>query len=94
MKIQISTREIAGYAGSKLRNYCIECKLYYSPTALERDPHATHYKLILPERGEDIDSWVERIRQRDEKVWGVLLDEHGTRCQPYCPSDFELELTD
>jgi len=94
MKIQISAREIAGFTGSKLRNYCIECKLFYSPVALEQDPHATHYNLILPGRREDFDSWVKRVRQRDEQVWGIVLDEHGTRCQAFCPSDFELEVTE
>jgi hypothetical protein len=86
MKIRISTRQILAHAGTKYRNYCVECGQFYAP--------ATHYNLLLPSRREELGEWLERVKTRDERAWGVILDEHGTRAQAFCPSDLEIELLD
>jgi hypothetical protein len=94
MKIRISTRQILAHAGTKYRNYCVECGQFYAPATLEQNPHATHYNLLLPSRREELGEWLERVKTRDERAWGVILDEHGTRAQAFCPSDLEIELLD
>lgn len=94
MKVQISAQEIRKNIGTKLQNYCLECGMFYAPLSLEGNPHAVHYNLILPASQQEFETWVQRIRARDERVWGVLLDEHGTRGQPFCPSELVLEVLD
>jgi hypothetical protein len=92
MDITVSRRILIENITGTVRKYCIECRHFFEPLSLEHDPHATHYSWFLPMTVAEFDSWLERIRQKDELVWGYLLDEDGTRSRPFCPSEFTLTI--
>jgi hypothetical protein len=92
MNIQVSRSETLEHITVHPQKYCLECKLYFTPASLESDPHAVHYTWFLPHRREDFDGWIDRIRNKDEQIWGAILDEDGVRSDPFCPSEFTVEI--
>lgn len=94
MKIVVSRQNILKQVSGKARKYCVECQTFFEPAPLAKDVHASHFSWFLPRNPEDFENWAKRIREKDDSVWGYIMDEHGTRSDPYCPSDFTLEIKD
>lgn len=94
MKITLSRSKLAKNISSKGRKYCVECQVFFDLLPLENDPHAAHYSLRLPARTEKLDSWLKQVADRDEEVWGAMLNEHGTDSQVFCPPKVDLKITD
>lgn len=93
-EFSISKKAILGHVTGKPAKYCLDCKTFFVPALLEAEPHASHYTWFLPVRKKDFDQWIDRIRTKDEQVWGVILDEDGVESRTYCPSEFTLEITE
>lgn len=92
MEIRIPRNQIMANRSDASRKYCLECDSLFEPTSLQKDPHATHYSLFLPAREEEFDNWLDRVRNRDEAVWGFIMDEDGVTSHPYCPPEFTLTV--
>lgn len=94
MEIILSRTKILEKISGIRKKYCLECEVFFEPASLKQDSHATHYSLFLPSQKEDFDNWVERIRNRDEDVWGFIMDEDGVTSHPYCPAEFTIKIDD
>ena len=92
--ISISKKRILENVTGKPCKHCIECDLFFDPLPLEQDNHATHYTLFLPLKAEEFDPWLDRIRNREEDVWGTIWDEDRISGEPFCPSVFQIEVLD
>src|SRR3990172_338020 len=92
MDIAVSRQEVLANVTGKPRKYCLDCKVYFEPTTLEADPHGSHYTWFLPLEKRDFDQWIHRIRNKDEDVWGYIMDEDGVSSRPFCPHKFQLQI--
>ena len=77
MEIFISRQEFLGKITGSPRKYCLDCKLFFEPARLELDAHASHYAWFLPLDEAEFEHWIGRIRNKDEDVWGYIMDEDG-----------------
>lgn len=94
MNIVVSRQTILNHISAKGQKYCLECRVYFEPASLIKDSHAAHYSWFLPNSPEDFELWTKRVQEKDESVWGYLMDEHGTRSVAFCPVEFTLEVKD
>lgn len=88
----LSRAAITEQIGEQPRKYCLDCRIFFEPKPQDQDTHASHYALLLPRSNQDFETWVDRIRRRDEQIWGVMLDEDGVSSTPFCPSSFVIEV--